>query len=122
MREIKFRAWNSHKMLYMGKGGFCDFELAGGDVFVCGDGAYDFVKQDFPLMQYIGIKDSEGVDIYERDIVRCSNEYRTVKMWMGNACLCVSGDSTGFPIYPYNVNNHVEVIGNIYETPNYLTK
>ena len=106
----------------MGKGGFCDFELAGGDVFVCGDGAYDFVKQDFPLMQYIGIKDANAVDIYERDIVRCSNEYRTVKMWMGNACLCVSGDSTGFPIYPYNVNNHVEVIGNIYETPNYLTK
>ena len=117
MREIKFRAWNGHKMLYMGKGGFCDFELAGGDVFVCGDGAYDFVKQDFPLMQYTGLKDANGVEIYEGDVVRCSNEYRTVKMWMGNACLCVSWASTGFPIYPYNVNNHVEVIGNIYENP-----
>ena len=90
-----------------------------------GDVNYYGAPSGFKLIakrQCIEIKDKNGVDIYEGDVVRCSNEYRTVKIWMGNACLCVSGNSTGFPIYPYNVNNHVEVIGNIYENPVLLNR
>jgi len=114
MREIKFSYMYQHKET-------CDWidlrytldDIENGDVNYYGapSGSKLIAKR-----QYTGLKDDTGVEIYEGDVVRCSNEYRTVKIWMGNACLCLD-DPTGVPIYPYNVNGHVEVISNIYENP-----
>ena len=116
IKEIRFRVWvkflqemQNVQCLNMGSSVITD----GYDYPIEADAVY--------LMQYTGVKDANAVDIYEGDIVRCSNEYRTVKMWMGNACLCLD-DPTGVPIYPYNVNGHVEVIGNIYENPELLNE
>jgi len=55
MRDIKFRAFNGERMLFMGQGGFCDFELSGGYVFTLTE--WEAHKQDYPLMQYTGLKD-----------------------------------------------------------------
>ena len=129
MREIKFRAWSYRNsvMAYPDEGFFrvqgiySSFTIGGTGEAIASSGDLDLTSESIVFQQYTGVKDANAVDIYEGDIVRCSNEYRTVKMWMGNACLCLD-DPTGVPIYPYNVNGHVEVIGNIYENPELLNE
>ena len=127
MRGIKFRAWNGNRMLTMAKGGFCDFELSGGEVYVSLNGM-GFSEQDYPLVQYTGLKDRDGVEIYEGDIyetpytkliyiITFNNGFYggapagstpTEPMW------CSDEDGESGPL------DWVKVIGNIYETPELL--
>ena len=73
MREIKFRAWNrkSHRMLTVGSfdtinSGQTPRRLKGPEIDML-----VYVKvDDCILMQYTGLKDKNGVEIYEGDILR----------------------------------------------------
>lgn len=71
MRELKFKAWS-----YWANARSDNYKmLSSGDITKCGS----FNSADFPfevdgefildIMQYIGYKDEEGIEIYERDIV-----------------------------------------------------
>lgn len=148
MREIKFRTWDSEKkrMLYP-RTPLNDSELVicfNGEVrehwFIdagYGDsadaGLYD-VSQRFKLMQWTGLQDSKGKDIYEGDIVRFEVENKD--MWSGDNKGCViyedhrpcfsiktsrSGIITigmGYDAYP----GTLEVVSNKYENPELLKK
>ena len=66
MREIKFRAWhkNLHIMLPCGE---IAAEVNPYDQIVLPD----ILKRDcYELMQYTGLKDKNGTEIYEGDVVR----------------------------------------------------
>lgn len=62
MREIKFRAWNTKTECM-----YCDTGLTSLGI---NDGIELAIKDNYILMQYTGLKDKNGKEIYEGDIVR----------------------------------------------------
>ena len=125
MREIKFRAWYCGIMMY--DVGVVDSKAIDSD----GECVNFFHEQPDALMQYTGLKDKNGKEIYEGDIVKTTSlsndhhqlgvtEVLEIRHFMGNCCLCFPGQDTGIPIYPFNVDHELEVIGNVYESPELL--
>lgn len=71
MKNIKFRAWVRIDRV-MKQVSCLDFDF---NLISFDDETDEFVGDDVPmviLMRYIGIKDSQGTDIYEGDIIKIS--------------------------------------------------
>lgn len=109
MREIKFRAWLDSKMITPG---FIDSE---GRVYE------DCIERPEELdgailMQYTGLKDKNGREIYEGDIVSFHMPGRGIIEWDdGSASFVVV--NKWMAIVHFEETN---VIGNIYENPELL--
>lgn len=85
--------------------------------------------EDVEFMQSTGIKDKNGVEIYEGDVINYRNSFRNPMT--GSGSLSINRDfkiifkdgefkAKGFDIRLKNILNYSEVIGNIYENPELL--
>ena len=121
MREIKFRAWSNGNYHFDGfvvyPDGKTEWPESGWDLHG--------VDDKILIEQYTGLRDANGVEIYEGDIVRwwwkwqdCWGPYAVVSMgccWVGDEEVPALWMTNDCPL-----NNECFVIGNIHENPELL--
>ena len=123
MREIKFRAWDK-EMNQMWNAG--DFHLSSdGFAFTCSGGFdCDACPEKFILMQYTGLKDKNGKEIYEGDVVLCDNEFYAPVLWndkLAQWCIHIGHTFEGLCEYcNCHIAENCEVVGNIHDNPELL--
>ena len=119
-REIKFRAWNGEEMI--------------SPDYITRDGYGYWKENSIPtrskeLMQYTGLKDKNGKEIYEGDIVEFHGNYTSIERCGKGKKGVVTWDLESMGFYleveglgSYDVPNEAdewyykrEVIGNIHE-------
>lgn len=114
-REIKFRAWDIH----------CKHMLDHSDLIDVVDGGGSVIQMildesiECHLMQYTGLKDRNGVEIYEGDILRCDEGQNWRVLWSfdGAKWVTINGDLIEDLAETFCYD---EIIGNIHENPDLL--
>jgi len=127
-REIKFRAWlpkEPESEEYIVEYEMC-YDLAFEDY----EPINDLLNGVNNLMQYTGLKDKNGIEIYEGDIISVSNNY----VLIGNCEIVWKGCGFWFKVVDFTSETYenlfvydeagyaLKVIGNIYENPELLKR
>lgn len=104
MREIKFRAWDEENGMYVVQNLYFDKE---GNLAM----PYHTEKMGVYVMQYTGLKDKNGKEIYEGDIVYSTYYRHNIE---------IEDIFTMYKWFDYPESEEFEIIGNIYENPELL--
>ena len=136
MREIKFRVLMDYRIYYQDKYDAYSDNLTSIDIckktititsFYNYENVYRFEDEKVKLMQYTGLKDKNGKEIYEGDIVlikldETSTWYKTVVGFKKGAFIANLIDKEDY-VYIFHhgfTDDDFEIIGNVYENKNLL--
>lgn len=117
MRDIKFRAWDKTINYMDYRVRFSHFE-DGIEVLDSWSSWRELKKDEYELMQYTGRKDSDGVEIYEGDILQSEHYLRYQVVFKGDCWRCEPLKRNVFK--NRFIGRDLKVIGNIYENPELL--
>jgi len=122
MREIKFRVWNSERKKWTTCGMFHSNTQT--KMPIVGLSVYE---KCVPL-QFTGLHDRNGKEIYEGDVLNCYNWGVTKNELLTVSEIYWDIDEKGWGLNPdptdgdrYDLFRNIEIIGNIYENPELLT-
>ena len=133
MRDIRFRAWDEEMemMVYQGDD----------EIYICFDGEkwklLDYSRthwetdeygmneieqpwevENIEIMQYTGMKDVKGVEIYEGDILQSEHYFKYKVVFKGDGWRCDSLKNSRFK--NRFIGRDLKVIGNVYENKELL--
>ena len=135
MRELKFRLWDEDSHTYLPD---YDYAIKPDGYIICVDGGVNNTSQTEVIEQYTGLKDKNGREIYEGDIVipvsdlghRYMEDRGVVKFGAVESyeedteyqCWFYEGRYDGSPsiMVLENIPKNIEVIGNIHENKELL--
>lgn len=121
MRQIKFRAWDNYTDKWMETANL-NIRMANGLPQLNGSAG---IIGGITIVEYTGLKDSKGAEIYEGDIVNIPRVYfpchiRYEEDQGGFIAEWKYVKKQNYVNLTCDVAEHAKIIGNIYETPELL--
>lgn len=122
-REIKFRIWNGQKMKMNIMAGFL------GAFYVHGIDEDDSASMspyntkyfdETSLMQYVGINDKNGKEIYEGDIFRLGAEKKLFEVIFEHGCFMAFKNGKQYGLVGELQICFIDVVGNIFDNSELL--
>jgi uncharacterized phage protein (TIGR01671 family) len=128
MKTIKFRIWNGMEMVYdvtSGKFGTFYVNPEKGDGLNIEDTASLTVNttkyhEETPLMQYSGINDKNGNEIYEGDIFKIGAEKEVFEVRFEHGCFMAFCNGKQYGLISELQICFIDIIGNIYQNAGLL--